>query len=236
MGWENKVVWTEGLFLQPQHLQQQERYFERLVRTSTGGLRPYAWGLTQLELDTDLLTLGKFAIRSVAGLLPDGTPFSVPGDVDHPRPLELLETAAQQRGLSDPAGAPARRHGNRARRLDRNRGPLRHGRARGDRHQRRLPGTAVVPIGKLRLRFALEGDAREGHASIGLARVADVRADKSVHAGRKLHSAPAADQCISGMCPASPRNCRACCTTGPRHWPAAYPKPPRAARRKSPIT
>ncbi len=40
MGWENKVVWTEGLFLQPQHLQQQDRYFERLVRTSTGGLRP----------------------------------------------------------------------------------------------------------------------------------------------------------------------------------------------------
>ncbi len=40
--------------------------------------------------------------------------------------------------------------------------------------------TATVPIGKLRLRFALEGDAREGHAGIGLARVAEVRADKSV--------------------------------------------------------
>ena len=26
-------------------------------------------------------------------MLPDGTPFSVPDDVDHPRPLELLETA-----------------------------------------------------------------------------------------------------------------------------------------------
>ena len=44
MGWENKVVWTEGLFLQPQHLQQQERYVERLVRASTGGLRPYSLG------------------------------------------------------------------------------------------------------------------------------------------------------------------------------------------------
>src|SRR5271155_2368789 len=72
MGWENKVVWGEGLFLQPQHLQQQERYFERLVRTSTGGLRPFAWGLTQLELDSDLLTLGKFAGRSAAGILPGG--------------------------------------------------------------------------------------------------------------------------------------------------------------------
>src|SRR5580698_4777533 len=91
MGWENKVVWGEGLFLQPQHLQQQERYFERLVRTSTGGLRPFAWGLTQLELDSDLLTLGKFAVRSAAGILPDGTPFSLPGYADPPRPLDLAE-------------------------------------------------------------------------------------------------------------------------------------------------
>ena len=27
----NKVVWSEGLFLRPQHLQQQERYLERYV-------------------------------------------------------------------------------------------------------------------------------------------------------------------------------------------------------------
>ena len=57
----NKVVWSEGLFLRPQHMQQQERYFERLVRTSTGGLRPFAYGLTQLEIDADLLKLGKFS-------------------------------------------------------------------------------------------------------------------------------------------------------------------------------
>lgn len=92
MGWENKVVWTEGLFLQPQHLQQQERYFDRLVRTSMAGLRPYAWGLSQFELDTDLLTLGKFALRGAIGILPDGTPFALPGDVDHPRPIDLAET------------------------------------------------------------------------------------------------------------------------------------------------
>jgi type VI secretion system protein ImpJ len=27
----SKVVWSEGLFLRPQHFQQQERYFERFV-------------------------------------------------------------------------------------------------------------------------------------------------------------------------------------------------------------
>ncbi len=70
MSWESRVVWGEGLFLQPQHLQQQERYLDRLVRTSTAGLRPFAWGLTQLDLDRDLLTLGKFAVRAAPGSCP----------------------------------------------------------------------------------------------------------------------------------------------------------------------
>ena len=93
MSWENKVVWTEGLFLQPQHLQQQDRYVERLARASTAGLRPFAWGLNQLELDADLLTLGKFATRALGGILADGTPFTAPGDVDPPRPIDIPEAA-----------------------------------------------------------------------------------------------------------------------------------------------
>jgi type VI secretion system protein ImpJ len=180
MGWDNKVVWTEGLFLQPQHLQQQERYFERLIRTSTGGLCPFAYGLTQLELDTDLLTLGKFAVRSMAGILPDGTPFSVPGDVDHPRPLDLPESArnniiylmlpihqpgAVESAPRDQVETVARFALDEHEAVDTNAG---------------YQSVATVPIGKLRLRYALEGDAREGHAAIGLARVAEVRADKSV--------------------------------------------------------
>src|ERR1700730_9671649 len=91
MGWENKVVWSEGLFLQPQHLQQQERYFDRLVRSSTAGLRPFGWGLTQLDIDTDLLALGKFAVRSIAGILPDGPPSIAPSDTAWPPRVDLPE-------------------------------------------------------------------------------------------------------------------------------------------------
>ena len=29
MTWHNKVMWTEGMFLQPQHFQQQDRYAAR---------------------------------------------------------------------------------------------------------------------------------------------------------------------------------------------------------------
>ena len=116
MNWENKVVWSEGLFLQPQHLQQQDRYVDRLVRASTMGLRPFAWGLTELSLDTDMLTLGKFALRSAAGILPDGTPFTLPDDADPPRPIDLPENARnvvahpgedQKASVVDDAAQPA---------------------------------------------------------------------------------------------------------------------------------
>jgi type VI secretion system protein ImpJ len=180
MSWENKVVWTEGLFLQPQHLQQHDRYFERLVRVSTAALRPFSWGLTQLDLNADLLTLGKFAMRSAAGVLPDGTPFSMPDDVDHPQPLDIAETARNNivyllLPTRQPGGtetAPADQQETVARfavaeheAIDSNAG---------------YQGSATVPIGKLRLRYATEGEGRDGHAAIGLARIAEVRADRSI--------------------------------------------------------
>jgi len=180
MGWDNKVVWGEGLFLQPQHLQQQERYFEHLVRTSTAGLVPFAYGLSQLDIDTDLLTLGKFAVRSAAGILPDGTPFNLPGDADHPHPIDLPETLrnatlylmlpARQPGAIETA--PAERTETAARfvvgeheAIDTNAG---------------YQSSATVPIGKLRLRYGFEGDSRQGHVAVGLARVIEVRSDRSV--------------------------------------------------------
>ncbi len=179
MNWENKVVWAEGLFLQPQHLQQQDRYFDRLVRSSTMGLRPFAWGLTELSLDTDMLTLGKFAIRSAAGVLPDGTPFNVPEDVDHPKPIDLPESTRNQVVyLQLPARQPggvetappelietvARFATDEFEATDINAG---------------YQGNASVPIGKLRLRYALENEARSGFTAVGVARVVEVRADKS---------------------------------------------------------
>jgi type VI secretion system protein ImpJ len=180
MEWENKVVWGEGLFLQPQHLQQQERYFERLIRSSTAGLAPFSYGLTKLEIDTDLLALGKFAVRSAAGILPDGTPFSVPDGADHASPLDLPETLrnaiiylalpARQPGSIEVAPADRLETGARFaiaeyEAIDTNAG---------------YQSLATVPIGRLRLRYALDADSRSGNVVLGLARVLEVRADRSV--------------------------------------------------------
>ena len=89
MVWRRKVVWSEGMFLRPQHFQQQERHFEALVQQRSHGAQPFFWGYSQLALDRELLALGKIAVLAAEGVFPDGTPFSVPQDDEAPPPLEV---------------------------------------------------------------------------------------------------------------------------------------------------
>src|SRR5690348_5905008 len=89
MSIHNKVVWSEGLFLQPQHFQQQERYFERYVEARCRGLLSNSWGFTEVELERDLLGIGKFGVRRLAGVFPDGTPFRLPDDDPLPLPIDI---------------------------------------------------------------------------------------------------------------------------------------------------
>ncbi len=44
---ESRVAWREGLFLRPQHFQQQDRFTDALIRARTEPLRPYPWGLVE---------------------------------------------------------------------------------------------------------------------------------------------------------------------------------------------
>ena len=89
MAGESRVAWREGLFLRPQHFQQQDRFVESLVRARAEILRPYPWGLSELSLDSSMASLGKFAVAKAAGALPDGLPFAIPGDLEPPPPLDI---------------------------------------------------------------------------------------------------------------------------------------------------
>ncbi|MGH8186384.1 MAG: type VI secretion system baseplate subunit TssK, partial [Steroidobacteraceae bacterium] len=89
MSANNKVVWSEGLFLQPQHFQQQDRYFERYVETRCQALVSHSWGFTELEVERDFLSIGKFGLRSASGVFPDGTPFRMPDDDPLPPPIDI---------------------------------------------------------------------------------------------------------------------------------------------------
>lgn len=92
----SKVAWKEGLFLQPQHLQQADRYLENLIDARLRRLRPYLWGFADLVIDRDLAQQGKIGLRRVSGVMPDGLAFDAPGAGPLPQPVICPEDAAGQ--------------------------------------------------------------------------------------------------------------------------------------------
>src|SRR5215472_18163503 len=180
MSWDSKIVWSEGMFLRTQHFQQQDRYVERLVRGRTENLRPHPWGVSNLALNRSLLTTGRFAVAEAAGVFPDGTPFSIPDDADHPPPLELPENTRNKIVyLTVPIRQPGRREFSDS-------GPdeaITRYEAAEYESVDAVSGAesrAQLRVGRLRLRYALEDQDRSGYLSIGLARIVEVRPDKSV--------------------------------------------------------
>jgi type VI secretion system protein ImpJ len=180
VSWDNKVVWSEGLFLRPQHLQQADRYVEKLVRSRTAPLRGYGWGLTELKLNAELLALGKVAIERAAGIMPDGTPFAIPGDADQPAPFEPPENLRDSvMHLVLPAYQPgaveadarlesdivARWHVAEQELVDANAGER---------------GEAAIEVGRLRFRLLPEEADRAGFIGLPVAHMIELRGDGAV--------------------------------------------------------
>jgi type VI secretion system protein ImpJ len=179
MTWTNRVVWQEGMFLRAQHFQQQDRWLETLVRARTAPMRPYPWGIVEMAIDRDLLATGRFAVTSATGVFEDGTPFSLPGEADHPPPLDLPETTrnalvflaapVRQPGAVEIGGAGS---GNGA--------EGRYALAEFEAYDTHSasPQPAPLQVGRLRLRYMLESEERAGYLTIGLARIVEVAADR----------------------------------------------------------
>jgi type VI secretion system protein ImpJ len=91
----SRVVWSEGMFLRTQHLQQQDRWVEALMHTSTQWARHHAWGFQAIELDQGLLAQSKIAIRRASGIMPDGSAFTFPDDCPNPEPVEIAAATGQ---------------------------------------------------------------------------------------------------------------------------------------------
>ncbi len=89
MSFGSRVAWREGQFLRPQHFQQADRALLGQLRARADSLRPHPWGLTEVEVDEDLAAIGKFVLVRAKGVMPDGTPFSIPDDIAPPHPLDV---------------------------------------------------------------------------------------------------------------------------------------------------
>lgn len=181
MSWTNRVVWHEGLFLRAQHFQQQDRWLESLLRARTAAMVPHPWGVTELVIDRDLLTTGRFAISRAAGVAEDGTPFLIPDETDHPPPLEVPEAT---RNAVVYLAVPVRQPGGLEVALDGAESAM--GARFGGRPFEALdthsasPVPAEIQIGRLRARYMLETEDRAGYHCLGLARIKEVGSDRRV--------------------------------------------------------
>jgi type VI secretion system protein ImpJ len=176
----SKVVWSEGLFLQPHHLQQQERYLERYVEQRCRSLVPFSWGLSEVELERDLLAIGKLGLRRATGVFPDGTPMRMPDDDPLPEPLTIGEDVRDQVVF---LAVPLRRAGSqdvdRALKAD---ALARHGVREWEAHDATAAAgsSAVVEVGALHSRLLLASDLTPAYAGIPLAHVVERRPDQQV--------------------------------------------------------
>jgi type VI secretion system protein ImpJ len=173
---DNRVAWREGLFLRPQHFQQQDRFVEALVRNRVEPLRPYPWGLSRLQIDDSVASLGKFAVTVAAGVMPDGLPFAIPGDLAPPTPLDVpadlrdavvyLVLPASQAGATEFVERGARRNEALARHLVDEEAVYD---AFADERV-----AEPIEIARPNLRYGVSREDTEGRVLLGVARIREV--------------------------------------------------------------
>jgi len=78
------------MFLTPHHFQQWDNFNEYALDLRLKALSPFAWGLTELEIRREGIANGQITLSRCSGLLPGGTPFSIP-DSDEAPPTRSVE-------------------------------------------------------------------------------------------------------------------------------------------------
>lgn len=181
MTWTNKVIWTEGMFLQPQHLQQHDRFTSQQMQARLAAAAAYGWGFQSLTLDTAALALGKVAITAAQGVTPDGLAFDVPTQDPAPAAFDVPADARDQLvvlaiTLQRPGVAETDAES------DAGSMPPRFRSAEVDIGDTNVTGQRVAPIqvGRMNLRILLARDAGEGVATMGLCKVVERKADNKL--------------------------------------------------------
>ena len=175
-----RVMWHEGLFLRPHHFQQQQRHVEHLLDIRCAAQGGDNWGFIELELERELLHIGKLGLCRARGVFPDGTAFSMPDEDPLPAPIDItdlgrgqvvyLAVALTRAGVADTERSPA---ADSMARFGAASITVRDAVGGYD-------GDAQLEVGELRTRLVLASQPAEGYARIPLASVIERRPDGRV--------------------------------------------------------
>jgi type VI secretion system protein ImpJ len=89
LSYSAKILWGDGLFLRPQHFQQQDAYHESRLHETAQALHPYNWGVRSLRLDADGLRSGVLRPTEISLIFPDGELYCAPQADALPPPVAL---------------------------------------------------------------------------------------------------------------------------------------------------
>ncbi|GAA4497473.1 type VI secretion system baseplate subunit TssK [Pseudaeromonas paramecii] len=177
---KNRVIWRDGLFIKPQHFQQQQRHADYLLQARFNALGDYVFGLRKLAINQEYLNFGRIALVAAAGIMPDGTVFDIPGEDLLPPPLEIPDASAANQivylalplavnGVSE-LSEPEQQIATRL---------LSHRQEIRDLHSQ--PGdVTAMELGRVSLRLLLERDDRSAYCCLAVARILDKRPDGGV--------------------------------------------------------
>lgn len=181
MSARNRVVWNEGLFIKPQHFQQQQRYNEYLIDARVSAASQYLYGISELTLNPEYLSFGRIALESASGVMPDGTPFKIPQEDLFPEVLEITDSSVASQIVyltlplrSDSITELTWPDTNGARRFEVTKQEVR------DIHTPQGDLT-VLDVSPVKPKLMLEQEDRSAYSSIAIARILEKRPDGSVY-------------------------------------------------------
>ena len=179
MSWRNKVVWSEGMLLQPQHLQQQERHGDHVRHVTMRSTTPYAWGFSELEIDSAALALGKVALVRAVGVFADGTVFDMPAVDPLPAPFDV---PAGMRDEVIVLALPVRRAGAREADPEAFEDLVRHRVLESDVPDYNTAGerTALLQLGQLHTRLMGAKESTDAWTTLGVVQVVERRVDNQL--------------------------------------------------------
>ena len=105
-----KVLWGEGLFLRPQHFQQQDRYHESRLQQTAQALHPYLWGVRHVEWDLDALRADRLRLHALSLRFHDGELVDAPAGEPLPPAIDLSAVPPEVQEITYFAALPALSH------------------------------------------------------------------------------------------------------------------------------
>ena len=171
----SRVVWNEGLFIKPQHFQQQQRFLEYHIEERIASGNPFQYGLTELSINLEYLAFGRIAIERATGVMPDGSVFRIPQEDTMPEPLDIEDASLVNQIIY--LAVPLRSHA--LREVD---WPSEPGTSRFESHRlevrdvHTLEGdSAQIDVSPLKMQLLLEREDRSAFASVAIAKIIEKR-------------------------------------------------------------